>query len=281
MPDIGKNIKRIRKEKGVSQKELAERLGTSPQNLAQYENGKRTPKIDTLRKIASALQCQVSDIDESIIIIPKYKPTPEKMEQLRLEAEVMRIYEKIASGKTITSEEQQKIDTYAARRKAKYRQDEENNDSLSYENSHSYASSGEEFNKLQKEHEIESKREKASPYKDSDIYIDPDLQKLYETAMQKAIQHEELTEEEQQVIIGIPGQLRQKGDSYEDSYSFAGSEEELNRILKQRQKQREEALLTDYRKLNNVGQTEARKRVSELTEIPRYTEPYYPDTPQE
>lgn len=108
---------------------------------------------------------------------------------------------------------------------------------------------------------------------DNDIYIDPNLQKLYETAMQKAIHHEELTEEEQQIIIGIPGQLRQKGDSYEDSHSFASSEEELDRILKQRQKQGEELLLNDYRKLSEIGQLEARKRVSELTEIPRYTKP--------
>nr|DAV06175.1 MAG TPA: helix-turn-helix domain protein [Caudoviricetes sp.] len=32
-------------------------------------------------------------------------------------------------------------------------------------------------------------------------------------------------------------------------------------------------LLTNYRHLNNDGQTEAAKRVQELTEIPRYTEP--------
>ena len=108
------------------------------------------------------------------------------------------------------------------------------------------------------------------------IYVDPNLQKLYEVAIEKAVRHEELTEEEEQVIIGIPGQLRHKGDSYEDSYSFASSEEELNKILKQRQKQREELLLNDYRKLNELGQLEAKKRVSELTEIPRYTKPDNP-----
>ena len=122
---------------------------------------------------------------------------------------------------------------------------------------------------------------KAPKFADSDngIYIDPNLQKLYETAIEKAVRHEKLTEEEKQVIIGIPGQLRQKGDSYENSYSFASSEEELNKILKQHQKQREELLLNDYRKLNEIGQLEARKRVSELTEIPRYTKP--DDPPQD
>ncbi len=111
---------------------------------------------------------------------------------------------------------------------------------------------------------------------DNSIYTDPNMQKLYEVAIEKAVRHEKLTEEEEQVIIGIPGQLRQKSDSYEDSYSFASSEEELNKILKQHQKQREELLLNDYRKLNEIGQLEARKRVSELTEIPRYTKPDEP-----
>lgn len=121
-----------------------------------------------------------------------------------------------------------------------------------------------------------------SQYKHDSIYIDPNLQKLYEVAMQKALRHEELTKEEEQVIIGIPGQLRQKGDdplSYENSHSFASSEEELNRVIEQRQKQGEELLVNDYRKLNEIGQSEARKRVSELTEIPRYIKP--DDPPQE
>lgn len=69
--------------------------------------------------------------------------------------------------------------------------------------------------------------------KDNSIYIDPNLQKLYETAIEKAVHHEKLTEEEEQVIIGIPGQLRQKDDLYENSYSFASSEEELNKLHKE------------------------------------------------
>lgn len=76
---------------------------------------------------------------------------------------------------------------------------------------------------------------KAPKFSDSnnDIYTDPNLQKLYEAAIVKVVRHEELTEEEEQVIIGIPGQLRQKSDSYEDSYSFASSEEELNKLQKE------------------------------------------------
>ena len=53
--DTGKRIKEIRKANGLTQKELSEKLGTSQQNLAQYENGKRQPKFETLRRIAKAL----------------------------------------------------------------------------------------------------------------------------------------------------------------------------------------------------------------------------------
>ena len=120
-----------------------------------------------------------------------------------------------------------------------------------------------------------------SQYKNNDnsLYIDPDLQKLYEIARQKAHNREKLTDEEEQILIGIPGKMRNKYDdplSFEHSYSFASSEEEYETLLRQRQKQGEDFLLSDYRKLNESGQAEARKRVNELTEVPRYINP---DTP--
>lgn len=58
--DIGDKIRKIRLSKGITQKQLSERLNTSQQNLAQYENGKRNPKIATLKKIAGALGVPVS-----------------------------------------------------------------------------------------------------------------------------------------------------------------------------------------------------------------------------
>ena len=57
-------IKPARKKAGLTQKKLAEILGTSQQNLAQYENGKRKPKIETLKKIASALGVEIEDLAE-------------------------------------------------------------------------------------------------------------------------------------------------------------------------------------------------------------------------
>ncbi len=53
--NIGEQIKKYRLAAKMSQRELGEKLGLSQQQIAQYENGKRTPKIETLNNIAGAL----------------------------------------------------------------------------------------------------------------------------------------------------------------------------------------------------------------------------------
>ena len=45
---------------------MAQKLGTSPQNLAQYENGKRNPKYETIKKIANALNVSPLDLNPTI-----------------------------------------------------------------------------------------------------------------------------------------------------------------------------------------------------------------------
>lgn len=59
--EIGEKIKAIRKSKGISQKELAEKLGVSQANFSQYEARKRNAKIGTLQKIADALEVPLSE----------------------------------------------------------------------------------------------------------------------------------------------------------------------------------------------------------------------------
>lgn len=56
---IGEQIKKYRKEAGLTQKQLGEKLGISQQQIAQYESGKRVPKIDTINNIAGALNMGV------------------------------------------------------------------------------------------------------------------------------------------------------------------------------------------------------------------------------
>lgn len=60
---IGENIRKIRKEKNLTQSELAQKIGISYQQIGQYETGKRKPKKETLTKIAKALSVSVADLD--------------------------------------------------------------------------------------------------------------------------------------------------------------------------------------------------------------------------
>lgn len=59
--NTGESIRHFRKEKGLTQKELGELLGVSPQMIAQYERGVRNPKKETLQKIAAALNVSPYD----------------------------------------------------------------------------------------------------------------------------------------------------------------------------------------------------------------------------
>lgn len=53
---IGENIKKIRQDKGLSQKELANRVNVSQSAIYYYESGKREIRLDMLEKIAVALE---------------------------------------------------------------------------------------------------------------------------------------------------------------------------------------------------------------------------------
>lgn len=64
--DIGERIRKYRKEAGLSQKELGERLGVSQQHIAQYESGKRKPKLETQREIAHAIGIPLSKLNEKL-----------------------------------------------------------------------------------------------------------------------------------------------------------------------------------------------------------------------
>ena len=59
---IGDAIRNERKKCNITQKELAERLGVSASMIAQYETGKRKPKLETVRRLAEALNVPMGDL---------------------------------------------------------------------------------------------------------------------------------------------------------------------------------------------------------------------------
>lgn len=58
----GARIKAARKAAGMTQAELANRLGIPYQSIGQWENDLRNPKFETLQKIASALGISVAEL---------------------------------------------------------------------------------------------------------------------------------------------------------------------------------------------------------------------------
>lgn len=53
--DQSEKIKKLRIQKGFTQKQLGEKAGISESTIRKYELGQRNPKLETLKKIALAL----------------------------------------------------------------------------------------------------------------------------------------------------------------------------------------------------------------------------------
>ena len=56
------NLRDIRKQRGLTMKELGKKVDLSESAIGYYETGKREPKYETLLKLSEALDCSVFDI---------------------------------------------------------------------------------------------------------------------------------------------------------------------------------------------------------------------------
>lgn len=66
---FGENLKRIRMEKGMTQKQLADKIMISTPNISRWENGEAYPQIIWVYAIANALQVN----PEVLIKLPNTK----------------------------------------------------------------------------------------------------------------------------------------------------------------------------------------------------------------
>ena len=62
--DYGTRIRAARENAGMTQSELAKKLNIPYQGIGQWERGVRTPKIETLKRISSALGVSFSQLAE-------------------------------------------------------------------------------------------------------------------------------------------------------------------------------------------------------------------------
>ncbi|MGK5093748.1 helix-turn-helix transcriptional regulator [Deltaproteobacteria bacterium TL4] len=73
-------IKEIRKQKKMSQEELAEKVGINQNHLSRLETGKYKPSIDALKRLADALEVSADYL---------LSDTDDKPEEIRIEDQIL------------------------------------------------------------------------------------------------------------------------------------------------------------------------------------------------
>lgn len=63
---LGNNIRQARKAKGISQEELAFKVGSARNYIGCIERAEKFPSISFILDIANALDCTFSDITKNI-----------------------------------------------------------------------------------------------------------------------------------------------------------------------------------------------------------------------
>jgi len=61
---LGARIKALRGERGLQQRQLAEKAGLTPSMVSQIESGRLTPSLPTLGKLAGALGVAIGQLFE-------------------------------------------------------------------------------------------------------------------------------------------------------------------------------------------------------------------------
>jgi transcriptional regulator with XRE-family HTH domain len=59
---VGLNLQRLRRDKGLSQEELAHRARVHQTYLSGVEGGKRNPSINVLGRVAAALDVDIEEL---------------------------------------------------------------------------------------------------------------------------------------------------------------------------------------------------------------------------
>lgn len=101
--DIGKQIKRLRKERKYTQAHLAELLGTKPTTVASWEQGRNKPLMDKVQKMAIIFNVPISEIvggEENDIPSNVIYPLSDSLQRVTIP-----IIGEIACGDPITAEE--------------------------------------------------------------------------------------------------------------------------------------------------------------------------------
>ena len=93
---FNKNLKNIRLQQGLSQKQVADYLMVSPQSISKWEKGEALPSIEYLPKLAECLNCDINSF---------FKPIQKKDLDLDLLGRLLKIsYERIYIDREVDEE---------------------------------------------------------------------------------------------------------------------------------------------------------------------------------
>lgn len=60
--NFNENLKAVRERKGLSQKDIAERIGVAKSTYSLYESGNREPNVQNIKKIADVLSVSADEL---------------------------------------------------------------------------------------------------------------------------------------------------------------------------------------------------------------------------
>lgn len=63
---FGKNMRRIRKEKGIGLREISRQLGMGENHISRIETGQLNPNLNTVEKVVKILGCGVCILFEEV-----------------------------------------------------------------------------------------------------------------------------------------------------------------------------------------------------------------------
>ena len=84
----GQVIQRIRKDRGMTQEQLAEKVGVDPNSISRIERGRLIPALPTLIDICNALEIGADLVLAAYIVVDtpiRWTPLAKKLEAVELE----------------------------------------------------------------------------------------------------------------------------------------------------------------------------------------------------
>jgi Predicted transcriptional regulators len=238
---LGEKIKYYRKLKGYSQEKLAEKTNLSKMSIRRYESGERQPGLDALKKIASALECQVSDIDKSLYISRRIPYFANGLKELRTE----RSLTQKELAKELHVKEQNIVDWENEEREPYFHAVERIADYFGTSLLYLYQGN--------------KKYKKGIDNNDKEAMAQ-------EKAIKTAPRFTDYVNGKEMLDYPLPCKLPQFTDA-STSFEDALAETEADEL---------ERIQNAYKQLNRKGKAKAVERIEELTEIPRYTKPATP-----